>query len=475
MDTKEQRIPFAIETAAGWGRRSSRSDLINLYAHKEQSGAKDGLLLMNTEGIEAISDVPGDEEILGIYQFGGIVYAATGNSFLRFDGGADSASQLMISAATNNATWTKIADVSFPNGTVRFSDNGISIMMVGGNGYAYTPQTGEFKNMDTEEGWYSADTVTFMDGYFIFNRSGTGQFFISKLYSTEINPIDWATGESAPDDTVAVSVIQRQLWLFGERTTEVWYDSGDADFPFMRIGGAVSDVGCASYKTVARLQKTLIWVGDDYRVYISNGYTPTSVSTPAVEKALKDSDPETLSGFVWYSAGHWFYALHIDDDLTMVFDGVTNLWHRRMSCNTDKWLITGADNLYITNDPIAWAGGTFYRMDINILTEDGEPIRREAVSLPVNKGVDHFILAKVSLDMDTGSEAFDVYGKMILNTSKDSGMTWSTDNYAYAGGVGRYGRLPSWRRLGQFRDCILKIATTDPIPIRISGLFVTVS
>jgi hypothetical protein len=58
-------------------------------------------------------------------------------------------------------------------------------MIVGYNGYAYTPETETIEDMSTEEGWFPSDTVDFMDGYFIFNRAGTGQFFISKLYSTE--------------------------------------------------------------------------------------------------------------------------------------------------------------------------------------------------------------------------------------------------------------------------------------------------
>ena len=33
-----------------------------------------------------------------------------------------------------------------------------------------------------QEGWYPSSMVTYMDGYFIFNRTGTGQFFISELF-----------------------------------------------------------------------------------------------------------------------------------------------------------------------------------------------------------------------------------------------------------------------------------------------------
>ena len=35
-----------------------------------------------------------------------------------------------------------------------------------------------------------------------------------------------------------VLAVNRRLWLFGEESTEIWYNSGDSDNQFLRFQGA---------------------------------------------------------------------------------------------------------------------------------------------------------------------------------------------------------------------------------------------
>ena len=423
-----------------------------MYVHMEEAGSKSNHILINTQGAELIASV--DYDIYGIYEFKNTVYVVAEKVLYEFDDDLN---------AFNN-----VGAVDF-NREVSISDNGISIMMVGGNGYAYTPDTGVLKDMSTEVGWFPSDTVTYMDGYFIFNRTDTGQFFISKLYSTELDPIDWASAESAPDDTIAVIVSNRQLWLFGERSTEVWYDSGDIDFPFTRISGAVTDIGCSNHQTVAKIRDNLFFVGNDFKVYMTNGYTPAIVSTPAIEKRLFDSDPLTLFAFTFVDEGHWFYALTIDNKYTYVYDKDTAQWHRRTSKGLDRWFINGTINRFYSNDLVGYSGKDMHLLSIDILTENNDRIRREAVSLPLNDGVNRFILAECQLDMEVGFDKVDA--EVTLQLSDDGGVTWSNNHYTRTGAIGENRTRVRWLRLGQHRDCILKVVITDAIPIRMLGLY----
>ncbi len=446
-----QTIPFVISSSKGYSEKNNNADLINLFVHAEEAGSKSNHILINTEGAELLAQVP--HTIYGVYEFKDVIYVATSELIYVFD--------------DVEQVFTPITgEVDFDR-PVSISDNGIDIIFVAGNGYAYTPSTDTLKNMDTELGWYPADTVAYMDGYFIFNRSGTGQFFISKLYSTEIDPIDWASAESAPDDTLAVVVSNRQLWLFGEKSTEVWYDSGDADFPFTRINGAVTDVGLVNHQSVAKIRDNIFFVGNDFKVYVTNGYTPSPISTPAIEKLLDKSDSTLLNAFTFHNNGHWFYALDMDDDKTYVYDIDTAQWHRRMSCDTNNWFIDGTLNRNKSNNLVGYADQSFYLLSILIPTENGKPVRREAVSLPINNTVNRFILSEVQLDMEVG---FDTEGQIILQTTNDGGVTYSNNNYASTGAIGQNRHRARWLRLGQYRDCSLKIVITDPIPIRILGL-----
>ena len=446
-----RHIPFAISVGKGYSLKNNSSDLVNMYVHIKQEGAKSNHILLNTEGAEYLTEV--EYEIYGTYEFLGVVYIVT--------------SDMLYSYNDTTILFIEIGAVSFDTKVV-FADNGIDMMMVGVNGYAYTPTTSTLKNMNTEDGWYPADTVAYMDGYFIFNRSGTGQFFISRLYSTELDPIDWASAESAPDDTVGVAVANRQLWLFGEKSTEVWYDSGDPDFPFTRINGAVTDIGCADSKTIAQIRDGIFFVGRDFKVYLTSGYTPRVISTPAVNKILEESEPKKISAFTFYNNTHWFYALTIDDEYTFVYDIDSKQWHTRVSCDYNRWFINGTLNRHGDNNLLGFSGKKFYELSTKIFTEDGTPIRREAITLPLNDTVNRFLLTEVQLDMDV---ALNLNAEVTLQISRDGGRSWGNNNYAYTGKIADREKRVRWLRLGQARDCILKIVITAPIPIRILGLY----
>lgn len=447
---KLQQIPFAVSSGVSFSQKNDNSQLINMYAHATDPGSKSNHILIGTPGLELIIDA--GALILGAYEFKDIIYVATESGLYTYN---DVFRRLDY-----------IGPISV-NKKVVFADNGISMVFVAGNGYSYTPSTGTLASME-QPGWYPSDTVAYMDGYFIFNRTGTGQFFTSKLYSTEVDPLDWATGEAAPDDTVGVVVANRQLWIFGEKTSEVWYDSGDPLFPFTRIAGAVTQNGCFNYKTIATITSSILFVSQDFKVYQTSGYTPVPVSTPGIEYLIKRADKDKLSAFSYFDEGHWFYVLSIGDDVTMVYDPSIAQWHTRSSVSIRRWKVQGAINIYSTGSVVGFSGTKLYSMSIDHLTEDGTTIRREAVSVPINKTVNRIRISEMQLDCEV---AFDTNAKVGLQTSRDGGVTWSNTNEAFTGKVGNFTNRVRWMRLGQFRDAIVKIVITDPMPVRIIGLW----
>ena len=446
------QIPFAISSGESYSLKNNASTLVNMYPHITEQGAKNNHILINTCGLELVTTLPYD--ILGIYEFLEVVYIATTERLYSLSG----------------ETFTEIGTVDFTDRKkVIFADNGTDLVLVSGNGYYYTPSTTTFGNMD-QEGWYPADTVAYMDGYFIFNRSGTGQFFISNLFSVTIDPLDWATAEAAPDDTVGVAVVNRQLWLIGQTTSEVWYDSGDIDLPFTRISGAVSDIGCVEYKSIATIRSSVFFVGEDFKVYASNGYQLSPVSTSAVEYQLSRCDISLLQAFSYSEEGHYFYCLTIDESLTLVYDVNTAQWHTRSSANINKWIIDGAYNLLNNGKPIGYGGKNIYNMSIDTLTENETPIKREVITLPVNKTVNRMRIHEAQLDMEVGFTNKNALVR--LQMSSDGGKTWSNFNEAYTGLTGEYRTRVKWNRIGQVRDCIFKIVIYEAIPIRLIGFHI---
>ena len=450
------KIPFAIAYGLGYSPKNNGSELTNMYVQISDPGSKDNHLLIGSEGAEYFAEV--GETIYGITEFLGNTYVVTSINLYLYN--------------RYNQSFEYKADVTFSK-DVMFANNGIELVMVADNGYAYNPATGLGKDLSLDPAWFPSNSVDYMDGYFIFNRNESGQFFISKLYSTELDPIDWATGESNPDNTIAISVNNRQLWLFGEKSTEIWYDSGDPDFPFARIQGATSNIGLSDHKTIAKIKTSLLFVGDDYKVYQTNGYTPVVVSTPAIERAIHFADKIYISAFSFTSNGHWFYALTIDNKETFVYDVDTAQWHKReSSIGTGRWFIEGTYNSMYSNDLYGYSGAKIYRLSTDIYDEDSRDIKREITSLPVNDGVNRFRVKEVQLDMEVSLEDDT---DVILTASKDGGRTWGNNNYSRLGKVGERLTRVRWLNLGQFRDCSFKITLSAKAFIRIIGLYIRTS
>jgi hypothetical protein len=115
--------------------------------------------------------------------------------------------------------------------------------------------------------------------------------FIGRFYWIEpgeitIDPLDFATAESYPDRVMGVRRFGDQFWLPGERSTEVWYATGDPSAPMQRLQGVVFDRGTWEGTAVA-IKETLIVVDGDGGVFAIRGGAPQRVSTPGIEEQIR--------------------------------------------------------------------------------------------------------------------------------------------------------------------------------------------
>jgi hypothetical protein len=186
----------------------------------------------------------------------------------------------------------------------------------------------------------TSKTITQMDGYLIRDDdNNAGRFIYSGIYdaATE-NPFAYASADGSPDDLIAVIASRRELWLFGTETTEIWYNSGDANNPFARFQGGFHHVGCAAPSSVRRFDNSIIWLGQNDRggrvVYMAgDNFSPQAISPSQINHQLNqysvvhDAEGHTLT---WQ--GHPWYVLHFPtQDITWVYDSLTKNWHQWMS------------------------------------------------------------------------------------------------------------------------------------------------
>lgn len=111
------------------------------------------------------------------------------------------------------------------------------------------------------------------------------KFFWIRPGEVDIDALDFSSAESEPDYIVNLAVVGDQFWLFGQSSSEVWYASGDANQPFLRVQGRAFSQGVIP-GTVARVQDTIIVVGQDRVVYrIAGG--PERISHHGIEEKIR--------------------------------------------------------------------------------------------------------------------------------------------------------------------------------------------
>lgn len=456
---------------------------VNLYVEKSESGpgpSKSIAALIGTPGLALWVTLAGGN-VRGLLRFSAALAIAVvgGNVY-----------SVTTAGVTTAGVGTLLGTVASGTAPVSMASNGTVVMLVDGSATAYviTPAAGTVAAMaDTD--FPGGDLVYFLDGYFVFNQPATGKFWITGLYSTDVSALAFASAEGAPDLLVSLIVDHRELWLFGETSTEVWFNSGNPDFPFERVQSAFIEQGCAATFSPAKMDNTVYWLAADDRgqgtVQRATGYQPQRASTHAVEFAIAGySRIDDAIGFTYQQEGHSFYVLTFPAaNATWVFDASTGLWHERAWRNpADATLNRHRANCQVqfAGETLVgdWESGNIYRLDLDVFTDNGAalPRIRSCPHLAAN-GMWQFFSA-MQIDMEPGVGITTGQGsnpQAMLQWSDDGGFTWSNEMWASIGRLGERRTRVRWRRLGKSRDRVFRVTVTDPVKVVMVGATAEVS
>lgn len=451
------RIPFLGGSGTHRSVTVSAERTVNLYPVLDPAG-KSPIALYGTPGLTRFATTSTGAG-RGMIEASGRLFVVVGWTLYEVDSAG---------AATALGTLATIT------GPVSMASNGLVVALVDGtHGYQFTLGTNVFAQI-TDPDWPAATRIDYQDGYFILNRAGTGQFVITSLYDTAVDPLDFASAEGAPDSVISLMVNHRELWLFGESSTEVWYNSGSVDFPFARLDGAFIEVGCAAPQSVAKIDNGTIWLAKDRlghgHVVRAQGYQPQVISTRAVEFAIQGY--ETISdarAYAYQQDGHAFYVLNFPTaDRTWVYDVTTNLWHERMWWNGTEHRHRGECYAFAFGRCLVLdhSLGYIYELDLDAYTDDGTSIRAVRRTQHHSAEGARIFWAQLQVDVESGVGLSTGQGsdpQMMLRWSDDGGRTWSLEQWRSMGKIGEYRSRVIWRRLGQARDRVYEVVITDPI------------
>jgi hypothetical protein len=391
-----------------------------------------------------------------------------------------------------------------PNGLVSMSDNADAgeMLVVDGTtrGLSVNLNT-RVATVITDSSFYGGTRVDFVDGYFVLNVPGNNEFYISNQYSTTFNPLYFA-GKTGGGDPILLAVcLHREIWLLGIDTSEVWYNTGDTDFPYQPLQGVFIQHGLAATGSVATQDLSIYWLGRNKQgqgiVFRGNGYKATRISTHAIENEIQSySTISDARGFIYQQEGHVFYVLTFPSaGATWVFDEATNLWHQRGEVLADgtvgQYPCAAATVAYGQNIFQDIYDGSLYTPDLNYgLYDVASPRRPELLhirSFPhlINDGK-RLSYTRFIADMETGTAplAFNVRGQLgdaipgpaalWLRTSDNRGKTFSTPVRQTFGATGQENVQILFTRLGLSKDRIFEVSWSSSNVTALNGAFIQV-
>lgn len=317
------------------------------------------------------------------------------------------------------------------------------LVVNGDSGFVWNTVDETFTKI-TDEGYPGAFVADFIDGY-LAQVEPFGRFwFHSDLASAlDYNTIDRYEAESSPDRIVALLSDHLEVWVFGERTAEIFANTGAGTGTFQSKRISI-EKGCAGRYTPAKLDNGVAWLGSDGVVYQAQGYNPVRISTRAIESAIADLDWSKAFAFTWADRGHEVYYLTFPDGQTFGYDASQRQWHRRASWHPvydigRRWRVNAIarhNGQWIAGD---YRSGELYVLDWDYPREgDSDPLVRERVG-----GVMHGHQNRVSIPfaeviVEAGGEPVAAVefpaqpqGPTIEGAAPDGAVTFPYAGYAY--------------------------------------------
>lgn len=484
--------------------------LINLYPEILEGPGASKAVFYGAPGTQVFCVLP-TTPVRGTCYLDGLCFALGGNKLYRI-----SSTGIVTICAGGMLTSPPGTGVVFlpVNTPVSMQTDGKTVVMaINGYLWVYDINDDSLIKIDAITG---AGLVSYSDGYYLVNVPGTNKFFISDLFNgLSWNPLDFAVKEGFPDNIIGQLFDHRELWLHGSRTTEVWWNTGNPNFPFERIQGPFPETGLGAAYSIAKIAETHVWLSENAEggrmIWRAKGYTPERISDFAMEYAMSTyARVDDAVAFTYQELGHSFYVITFPSAVlpggifwdgpgltwdqagaiwdapvttstigaTWVLDVGNGMWHQRDYLDPQFAIpqqIRGWNHMFAFGRHLVgdYQNGNIYDQSVAYFVDaynsdptTTTPIRRlRRAPHIVNErrwikypGMELHIQEGVVPQTGPGSTP-----QFQLRKSSDGGFTFGNYLVAAAGKVGRYRDRVIWRRLGEARDAVFEVSSDEPI------------
>ena len=331
-----------------------------------------------------------------------------------------------------------------------------------------------------------------VDGFVVALDTLTGTMKISEVDDASTwDPLQIAQRSAAADDWIAMFVHNREIFLWGAKTGEVWRNAGLSPFPFALRSDASHEVGIAAIWSAAPFKGSIAWLGQTQGgtgVYWMNGYTPEKISPEGLDweiQTYKDGDGVSDAvGWSYEREGHEFYVLtFVAAGHTWVCDAKTFEWHER-----GKWSNEANDftayrprfhaQAFGKNLVCDSSSNKVYSLSSLVFTDVGGSVLRRLRQTP-HAAAEHkmvfFPYAELECDRGVGTGLGSGQGadpEVVLQYSDNGGRTFGAERARKVGKQSEFDTIVRWDGCGAARDRVWRLYQTDPAACRWYDLYV---
>lgn len=342
-----------------------------------------------------------------------------------------------------------------------------------------------------------AGDICMIDNYIVVVSYGQQQFYVSNLNDANTyNPLNFALFQSNPDQLVGCDTLKRRVYLFGNYSTEVWYDAGAADFPLRRDNNALFEHGLASRDTVQEGFEIMLYLAQNQDgaagvMMVQGTGTPEKISSPELDLYLQNvANLQDSEAILYKENGYTFYQLSFNEDnKTFLYVVETNKWSEVEMADGSRSPISS--HAFFNNkhyvgmydEPmlyeLSYQNMTFRGELIRcfmycppIYDENNKRIRLDRIQLEAIQGLPSATLPNQAMfDQLNELVVKNKHPEVILSVSRDGGVTYSNGRRAQMGSVGQYNFRTMWTRLGCYRGrrIVLRFEFPYLVPFMVIG------
>jgi hypothetical protein len=311
----------------------------------------------------------------------------------------------------------------------------------------------------------------YLDGYLVYRRPDTNQFFNSGLNAFTYNGLDIASAEGKPGKLIGLHVDHRELILAKAASMELWYNAANSPgSPFSRSPDGFLEIGCAAGESLGSQDNSPFWIANDLTIRRLSGSTAERVSQHGIEGVLARVLVDDAYTAPYFHDGHLCIAFIFPSaGRTLVYDCTTKQWHERDSLGYGAWrpshIVQAWGGRQYVGDRVT---GKIGILNPDTFTEFDEPQRVRWTYQPVYAEGARAVHKRLGLSLNVGNGLPTGQGSNPLATLKisdDGGNVFRTHTTQELGRQGKYMTSVDWWKLGISNNRVYALDVTDPVKL----------